>query len=168
VDIANSGKTKSRRLVIRNCICGKPLKKDRTYCSNSCQKKCEYINYIYNWKQGKINGMRGKYQISLHITRYLFEKYNYSCSICKWNFKNLHTGKIPLEVEHIDGNYLNNSEANLTLLCPNCHSLTATYKGANKGKGRTERAKYTHVNPELGNLLPSVETLHDASKVEKL
>ncbi len=31
---------------------------------------------------------------------------------------------------------------NLTLLCPNCHSLTKTYKGANKGGGRTYRKKY--------------------------
>ena len=50
---------------------------------------------------------------------------------------------MPLEVEHIDGNYLNNSEENLDLICPNCHSLTATYKGANKGKGRKERNKYS-------------------------
>lgn len=48
----------------------------------------------------------------------------------------------PLEVEHIDGNFENNSEENLTLLCPNCYSLTPTYKGANKGNGRKERKKY--------------------------
>ena len=27
-------------------------------------------------------------------------------------------------------------------LCPNCHSLTATYKGANLNKGRKARSKY--------------------------
>ena len=26
-----------------------------------------------------------------------------------------------------------------SLLCPNCHSLTSTYKGANKGNGRVGR-----------------------------
>ena len=31
---------------------------------------------------------------------------------------------------------------NLILLCPNCHSLTATYKGANLNKGRKARSKY--------------------------
>ena len=57
---------------------------------------------------------------------------------------------IPLEIEHIDGNYLNNSESNLTLLCPNCHSLTATYKGANRGNGRKDRKRYSlYANPEL-------------------
>lgn len=56
---------------------------------------------------------------------------------------NTYTGKIPLEVEHIDGNFLNNKEENLILLCPNYHSLTSTYKGANRGNRRKDRKKYT-------------------------
>jgi predicted HNH restriction endonuclease len=42
-------------------------------------------------------------------------------------------------LEHIDGNAYNNSESNLSLLCPNCHSQTPTYKAKNKGNGRVER-----------------------------
>lgn len=49
-----------------------------------------------------------------------------------------YTGTLPLEVEHIDGDATNNSEENLTLLCPNCHSLTRTYRGANKGNGNRD------------------------------
>ena len=33
---------------------------------------------------------------------------------------------------------------NLIALCPNCHYLTATYKGANKGYGRKIRKKYSN------------------------
>lgn len=55
------------------------------------------------------------------------------------NIKNIYTNNIPLEIEHIDGNYLNNKEENLILICPNCHSLTSTYKGANIRFGRKER-----------------------------
>ena len=55
---------------------------------------------------------------------------------------NKYTNKIPLEIEHIDGNYKNNNEENLILLCPNCHSLTSTYKGANLNNGRKSRSKY--------------------------
>lgn len=131
------------------CFCGKPLKNNRNYCSNKCQKDKEYEKYISDWKLGKNDGMRGNYQISLHIVRYLKEKYNYSCSECGWSKVNPYTNKIPLEVEHIDGNYLNNNENNLLLLCPNCHSLTSTYKGANRGNGRNNRTS-VHVNPELG------------------
>jgi 5-methylcytosine-specific restriction endonuclease McrA len=44
-----------------------------------------------------------------------------------------------MDLEHIDGNSLNNNLENLSLICPNCHSQTATYKGANKGNGRYYR-----------------------------
>ena len=39
---------------------------------------------------------------------------------------------IPLELEHKDGDHTNNELDNLTLLCPNCHALTPTYRGKNK------------------------------------
>lgn len=71
-------------------------------------------------------------QISNNIRTYLFEKYNNSCQICGWNKVNAFTGKCPLEIHHIDGNYLNNTEENLQLLCPNCHSLTENFKSLNK------------------------------------
>jgi len=135
-----------------NCRnCGKSLKSKNVYCNNKCQKDYEYKIYIHNWKNETISGLKGKYQISNHIRHYLLLKYNYSCAKCGWNKINPYTKICPLEIEHIDGNYLNNSESNLTLLCPNCHSLTSTYKGANKGNGRKERKKYSlYDNPELG------------------
>ena len=136
-----------------NCCkkCGKSLKSGTYYCNNHCQKEYEYKIYIHNWKLGLCNGMRGKYQISNHIRRYLLEKYDNKCSRCGWNEKKPYSGIIPLEIEHVDGNYYNNSESNLLILCPNCHSLTSTYKGANRGQGRKERKKYSlYDNPELG------------------
>ena len=83
--------------------------------------------------------MRGDDQISEYIRKYLFIKYDYKCSEDGWNKMNPFTKKIPLEVEHIDGNNRNNKEENLKLLCPCCHSLTKTYKGANRGNGRHNR-----------------------------
>ncbi|OWA10223.1 HNH endonuclease [Streptomyces sp. CS159] len=44
---------------------------------------------------------------------------------------------IPLEVDHVDGDWRNNRVENLRLLCPNCHSITDTYRG--RGKGRASR-----------------------------
>ncbi len=122
--------------------CNKEIKKSNKYCSNKCQKEYEYKSYIEEWKTNKVTGLKGEYQISNHIKTYLFNKYNKKCAKCGWGETNKFTRKIPLEVEHIDGNYKNNNEDNLILLCPNCHSLTSTYKGANLNNGRKERSKY--------------------------
>ncbi|WP_404959907.1 HNH endonuclease [Streptomyces sp. 147326] len=34
---------------------------------------------------------------------------------------------LPLEVDHIDGDWRNNQPGNLRLLCPNCHAITSTW-----------------------------------------
>ena len=39
---------------------------------------------------------------------------------------------ITIELEHVDGNNTNNVNDNLLLLCPNCHSLTPTWKNKNR------------------------------------
>ncbi|GAC1388954.1 MAG: hypothetical protein NVSMB31_04020 [Vulcanimicrobiaceae bacterium] len=62
------------------------------------------------------------------------------CSRCGWKERHPLTGKVPIEVEHIDGNWRNNHPSNLTLICPNCHSLTPTFRALNKGRGRAARA----------------------------
>ena len=125
--------------------CGKELegtkKSKNIFCDNKCQNEYIYKKYIKNWKDGKENGLKGEYSTSSHIKRYLLEKYNNKCEKCGWGEMNKFTDTIPLEIHHIDGDYTNNKEENLQLLCPNCHSLTETYKSHNK-KGRQERRKY--------------------------
>lgn len=122
--------------------CGNKLSKtNQLYCNNRCQQDFQYKQYINRWKAGIENGMRGEYQISSHIRRYLFEKYDNKCEKCGLCEVNPSTGCVPLEVHHIDGDYTNNTEDNLLLLCPNCHALTETYKSLNKN-GRHDRNKY--------------------------
>lgn len=46
------------------------------------------------------------------------------------------TGKSPLHVDHIDGDWRNNRPENLRVLCPNHHASTSNYGALNRGKGR--------------------------------
>ena len=107
--------------------------------TNLSQHLKSYQRYIEEWKLGNKDGMRGSTSISAHIKRYLFIKYNSKCCLCGWCEVNKTTNKIPLEIEHLDGNFKNNREDNLALICPNCHSLTSTYRSLNKGKGRPRK-----------------------------
>lgn len=50
------------------------------------------------------------------------------CSRCGWNEKLESTKFTPVELDHIDGNSHNHDFTNLRMLCPNCHSLTHTYR----------------------------------------
>lgn len=52
-----------------------------------------------------------------------FEHKCYNCNLTEWMNQ-----PIALELEHIDGNHTNNQIENLTLLCPNCHALTPTWR----------------------------------------
>jgi 5-methylcytosine-specific restriction endonuclease McrA len=72
----------------------------------------------------------------------LTELYGEKCFLCGWKQKNLITGKVPLEIDHVNGNADDNVEWNLRLICPNCHSLSPNFRNLNKGRGRSWRIKY--------------------------
>lgn len=142
-----NNKKRGNKQLVETCYClncGKEMHKKQygtKYCSLTCQQEYQRKQYIERWKNGEENGLRGEYNLSKSIRKYLIEKHNYKCQKCGWGEENPHTHTIPLEIHHIDGDYTNNKEENLQVLCPNCHSLTETYKSHNKN-GRKERKKY--------------------------
>ena len=50
-------------------------------------------------------------------------------------------GIIYLEIDHINGKRDNGYKENLRVLCPNCHTLTNTYKTLNKNIGYHKQRK---------------------------
>lgn len=126
--------------------CGKPLKYAYgKFCNNTCMAEYKYKVKVQDWKDGKITGVVGKYETAGFIRKYLLDKHNNKCQICGWGEKNPVTGKVPLQIHHIDGNCLNNKEDNLQLLCPNCHSLTSTFGSLNKKSSRVFRKQKENI-----------------------
>lgn len=104
----------------------------RKYCSIKCQKKLQ--------REIKFNEiMNGVDHGSNMAKKFLIQTHGEKCMKCGWCEKNPLSNKVPIELEHKDGNSENNNLHNLELLCPNCHSLTKTYKALNKGNGRHKR-----------------------------
>lgn len=103
--------------------------------SRMVRRRTEYVREVIKEKGILISSE----EVPNYIRRYLFEENNSKCSKCGWGEIHPITKKIPLTINHIDGNCLNNTIDNLELLCPNCHSLTPNYGSLNKGSGRKKR-----------------------------
>lgn len=107
-----------------------------TCCSRKCSDEWKTKQFIQKWKNGEVLGGT-TWKVSRHVRKYLLEKQNNGCSICKgteWNGM-----AMPLILDHENGNAEDNSEANLRLVCGNCGMQLPTFTGRNKGKGRAFR-----------------------------
>jgi len=121
-------------------ICSKePARSYYKYCSNKCQQEYQYQVYIDKWKSGKESGLMCLGLVSRYVKKYLRRKFGDKCCLCGWSKINPKLGFSPLVADHIDGNWRNNAENNLRLLCPNCDSLTPTFAALNRGNGRKNR-----------------------------
>jgi len=125
-------------------ICG--VKNDsyiRRFCSRKCFQEDRYRVYIEEWLNGNQTGCHDSANSSIAgpVRRWITERSGDECEKCGWSVVNEFTGKVPLQIHHKDGNSLHNTPDNLEHLCPNCHSLTDTFGGANRGKGRENRYK---------------------------
>lgn len=103
--------------------------------------------------------LNNKFKISSHKLRIrllnegYFDHKCYHCHNTIWNNQ-----PIPLELEHKDGNHDNNNIDNLTLLCPNCHAQTKTYRGRNI-KSKPKPSKKQKKQPDRKVERPPLEIL---------
>jgi len=135
-------------------FCSKKCANSRTFSEESCKKKSE-ANKRFLDKNGKWGGQLDN-NCDPEKLRETWRKKHASmswdelgkitkrktvildqdgccqkCGLCTWQGEQL-----KLEIEHINGDHQDNSRENLIALCPNCHSLTPTWRGRNKSKNK--------------------------------
>lgn len=104
----------------------------RKFCSNKCSARHQRLRVFALIDSGTYKSIGPN-----TLRAYLIEKRGRQCEKCK----NTHwfSIPIPLNVHHKDGRSDNNELKNLELLCLNCHGITETYGGKNRGNGRLWR-----------------------------
>jgi hypothetical protein len=128
----NNQKRIAKQKSSNNCqYCSKETNNPK-FCNNTCQ-----VSLKIQCRNERIENGQGT---SGTVKSYLLDKFGNICMDpnCAWDFAKR---PIDVELEHKDGNSENNKLDNCILLCPNCHSLTPTYKNKNKGNGRKSRMK---------------------------
>lgn len=117
---------------------------------NQLQKFFEIYKINTKHFTGKVwnKGMTGTGKPKILLTDILVKNSNYqsfklknrlflanlkkpACELCGWAMKSA-DGRLPLELDHINGNNKDNRIENLQVLCPNCHSLQPTHRGRNR------------------------------------
>lgn len=101
-----------------------------SYCGISCFNEARMEKTFTKLLSGELND-RGMMRSAI------IRKYGSVCADCglfEWRGEEL-----PLELHHKDGDAGNNEYSNISLLCPNCHAITDTWKGKNRGNGRAAR-----------------------------
>jgi hypothetical protein len=123
----------------KNCLfCEKPIPARNKYCNAACQNALQAKERVLDFLEGAHDGKNMQFKTGSWIKEFLLNYYDRKCVSCGtgeiWNGEPL-----VLEVDHSDGDHENNTIGNLTILCRNCHSQTATYGNKNKGNGRAWR-----------------------------
>lgn len=116
-------------------FCKSVIDAHKSYCNLTCVAAHKTKLIIDAW----LSNPKGILSLTRTIRTHLIKTSGSKCSLCGWGRENPHTHTLPLVIDHIDGNAENNHPDNLRVLCPNCDSLTSTYKGANRGNGRANR-----------------------------
>ena len=111
----------------------------KTFCSVVCRETVRWFN---TKKQIEAQGGWSRFN-PVQIKKWLEEQHGWKCSICgltEWL-----GNRIPLVMDHVNGNPEDHSCDNLRFVCGNCDMLLPTYKSKNKGNGRASRkARYAN------------------------
>lgn len=113
-------------LTIKGCL-------SKRFCNNICSAKYfsekrigTTLNKFY---EGKLTDTQVRTKT---VKKEILKLQDSKCKSC--GIENLWNGKeLMFVLDHIDGNWRNNSPSNVRLICPNCNSQTDTFGVKNKG-----------------------------------
>lgn len=178
--------------------CGNTHSKKGTYCSRTCANTRvhseETKEKLRNKMQGRYtrktkasaeeNRQRAEKVRQTCLEKYLntpfellgmmnrkrrvLEEQNGKCNNC--GIDTWLGNPIVLELEHKDGNTKNNARENLECLCPNCHSLTSTWRGRNNKKEQVtdlELLSALQLHSKISEALRSVGLTDKGSNYER-
>ncbi len=133
--ITNNKKRGRNTVRCLNCNLVFEGKKTKKFCNRTCSTTYSLGRTVRAW----LNDQASVTRVTAAIRKYLISLRGNKCEECGWNKVHPVTKLIPLEIDHVDGDSENNLLSNLKVLCPNCHSLTPTFRALNKGKSKRKR-----------------------------
>ena len=125
-------KAAARELICLNCDATLLGKSQMKFCSPACSGQYKRDNIVKQWLAGKHNGSIEAGGMSKSVREYLLAQAGHKCPRCGWCEVSEFSTKPILTIDHIDGDWTNNSVENLRVLCYNCHTLTGTFGSRNK------------------------------------
>lgn len=128
---------------VRVCeTCGASVTDQARFCSMKCLWEPRYLAYIERWLAGdEAGGSPTNGEVSHFVRRWLNELQGSCCWRRGWAEKHPADDRVPVQIDHVDGDATNNRPENLRLLCPNCHSLTPTFGRRNRNGQREWRRR---------------------------
>lgn len=117
-----------------------PKTQTQKFCRSKCAQLLASRKKLAKWLEGEHDlAQSSDGSILDWARRHMMEEVQFACTLCRWSELSAN-GTIPLEIDHIDGNWKNSARENLRVICPNCHALTANYKVYNSGN---EQSRYS-------------------------